>query len=60
MSDDKHKQPKGNPQEKPKHNEQASKIPLKESWIGESKSQQEEIKKASEIPPPLPKKGDKK
>lgn len=44
----------------PKPKEQGTKRPLKESWIGESKSQQEEIKKASEIPPLLPKKGDKK
>ncbi|HRN40925.1 MAG TPA: hypothetical protein PK649_02490 [Vicingus sp.] len=59
MSDDKHKHPKGKPQEKPLHDNHPTK-PLKESWIGESKSQQEELRKASEIPPPVPKKGDKK
>jgi hypothetical protein len=54
MSENKNKRPQGQP--KPKE----SPKPVKESWIGESKSQQDDLRKGSEIPPPTPKKDSKK
>lgn len=49
MSDDQNKNPKNNPKQEPKHQEYSRHE--KSSNIGESKSQQKELNKASEIRP---------